>query len=66
MLPTGLREPLSVDAIDITDSMVNPNLKNAEAGGLGVFGFFTIIIFISIIYYILRKFREMRQADRTN
>ena len=66
VLPSGINKPLSTDAIDMTDAMVNPNLKNVEAGGMGVFSFFTILLFISIVYYLLRKFKEMRQGAATN
>ena len=53
-------------AIDVTDSIVKPSSGKIEesAGGLGVTGFFTIMIILSIIFYVIRKFKEIAQLSR--
>ena len=50
----------------MTDSIVKPSSGKIEesAGGLGVTGFFTIMIFLSIIFYVIRKFKEISQMTR--
>ena len=49
-------------ALDITEIVVEPpqNKLNDPPGGLGVGQFFAIIVFCSIILYVLRKFNELK------
>ena len=53
-------------AIDVTEIVVEPPQAKFDdpPGGLGVGQFFAIIVFCSIILYILRKFNELKQTGQ--
>ena len=58
-------EPLATinSGLDITEVVVTPPTpKPLDEGGLGVVQFFAIIIFCSIVLYVIRKFNELKQA----
>ena len=54
-------EPVGQQALDVTEVVVTPPTPKPQVDeGLGVVQFFAIIIFCSIVLYILRKFNELK------
>ena len=62
--PTPIEPVATINSgLDITEVVVTPPTpKPLDEGGLGVVQFFAIIIFCSIVLYVIRKFNELKQA----
>ena len=51
--------------IDVTADIVKPvSTVDETTGGLSVIQFFTMMIFISIVYYVFKKMKEAKGNQR--